>query len=370
MKRHLLLFLLFISASCDKNNLTSPIDNGFTGKNTIKLDSLKDQTISMNSQFGPYQIILKDAKSSIDSIVFLVKSSNWSLVDTNSVVLDKHQDPATLTIFPILGQIGQTQISLVVHDKGDSDSSSFVLSVIASDANKSYPTILNKLDQSALNAKQSELNQILGTKYIATIDDFGLLGHLGVLRRGQSSIIETNKAISVAKSVLLQLADFSNISDTSILSIQKATNYNSGPLNFSDWQITFRNQSYKSIEVWNTTILVLVSDNLVSLDWHHYKYIFIPQNDVTSKERTKKLLVGKDITYECWTPGKYTITDASIKTDSMSLCIFPLTKNRSLELRLTWKIPIYSLSNNDAGWYYFIDVLTGETVGVEQLFIC
>ncbi len=171
MKKYL-MFLILILASCDKNNLTPSMDDGSTTKGSIKIDSLRDQSISMNSQFGPYQIILKNSKSSIDNIVILVESSNCSLVDTSSIVLDKHQDLAMLTIFPILGRFGKTQISIEVFDQGECDSSSFLLSVNASDANKPYPTILNKLDQSALNAKRSELSQILGTKYLATMDDF------------------------------------------------------------------------------------------------------------------------------------------------------------------------------------------------------
>lgn len=365
------LFLVFIFASCEKNNPTSPIDNGSTVKNAIKIDGLKDQTISMNSQFGPYQIILKNAKSSIDNINFLVKSSNWRLVDNNSIVLDKHQDPATLTIYPIIGRTGTTNISLLVCDGSDCDTSNFVLTVIASDANKSYPTILNKLDQATLYAKQSELNDILGTKYSATIDDYGLLGRLvGLLKRGHSSITDPNAAVSVVKSALLKLSEFSNISDTSLLNVKQATNIDTSPQNFSDWRISFKNQSYEGIEVWNTSIFALVTDELVSLDWHHYKYIFIPQNDIISKERTKKLLVGYEIRYECWGPKKFTITGASIRTDNMTLCVFPLTKADSLELRVAWKIPIYSGSNIYPDWYFFIDILTGEIIEMFVTFVC
>ncbi len=196
------------------------------------------------------------------------------------------------------------------------------------------------------------------------------LGHLGLLQRGRSSITDPNNAISVAKGVLLQLSSFSNVSDSSVLQVQEATNYNPTPLNISDWTVTFKNQILNGIEVWNTDILVLINDNTVLLDWHHYKYAFIPDHDLISKERAKKLLVGKDIIYDCWTPGKFTVTDASIKTESMSLCVFPLVKGDSLELRIAWKIPIFSFSNIYPAWYYFIDVLSGETVRVEQLSIC
>ena len=339
-------------------------------ENTIKIESLKDQTISMNSQFGPYKILVSNVKSPLDSLEIFAASSNWELVDTNSIVLNKTKDEITLTILPSLGKFGVTKISLIVQDKESRDSASFNLAVIASNANASYPTILKKLDETERTIRQNELNQMLGTKYTATLDSFGLIGHLGMLSRGRSSITTADQAISVAKKVLLQFKDFTNVADTSLLTVHEATNYNPFPTNNSDWTVDFDNQSYNNLEVWRTKILLLINDLKTSMDWHHYKDIFIPKEDLLSKERARGELVGKEISYYCWGPTKFTMTEESINVDSLSLSIYPLRKNDIIEFRVVWKIPIYSYSRIYPSWYYFIDVLTGEIVGIEQLFIC
>jgi len=239
-----------------------------------------------------------------------------------------------------------------------------------SNVNASYPTVLKKLSATELAAKQNELTQFLGIKYTATLDSFGLLGHLSGFQRGLSNITTADQAISIAKNTLLHFKDFTNVSDTSLLTVYEATNYNPSPTNHSDWVVIFNNQSYKNLEVWRTEILVLISDNLISMDWHHYKDIFIPTEKLISKEGSKALLVGKEISYYCKIPSKFTITEASIYIDSLSLSVFPLTKKDEVELRVTWKVPIYKSLSKEPSWYYFIDVLSGEIVGTEELFIC
>ncbi len=238
-------------------------------------------------------------------------------------------------------------------------------------ANKSYPTILYKLSQPELDSLQVKFNQkILDTGYLAKLDSFGLLGHYGVLSRGQSNISDPTQAISLAKTALLRLSDFSNILDTSALYIKEATNYNPTPTNFSDWRIIFKNQSYNGMEVWDTQIMAIVADNFILLDGHYYNNIFIPKQDVISKEQVKRNLLGTEIQYFGWTPETFTITDSTIDLETMEQCIYPLIKVSSIELRVVWKVPISPAPGNPAMWYYFIDVLTGEKIALEQLFIC
>ena len=153
-----------------------------------------------------------------------------------------------------------------------------ISSPLDSNANKSYPTIMYKLSQAELDSLQVKLNQqILGTGYLAKIDSFGLLGHFGVLSRGKSNISDPNQAISLAKIALLRLSDFSNTLDTATLSIEESTNYNPTPMNFTDWRITFNNQYYNGMEVWDTQILTIIANDFILIDGHHYNNIFIPK---------------------------------------------------------------------------------------------
>jgi hypothetical protein len=123
------------------------------------------------------------------------------------------------------------------------------------------------------------------------------------------------------------------------------------------------------LQVWNTRIDVIVADQFILLyQQHHYKNITIPDLDVITKEQAKSKLVGTEIKYQCWGPSSYLITDSSFGVEPMERCIYPLLKTNSIELRVVWKVPI-SLSGF-VGWYYFIDVVTGEFVASEQLFRC
>jgi hypothetical protein len=230
-----------------------------------------------------------------------------------------------------------------------------------------YPTILTKLNQSELDSLNLILNQKLGTRYLAQLDSFGLLGdyHGGVAKPRGSTITNPAQAISLAKSAMLDLSQFTNVSDTSALVIRRAEV--NGATN--DWEIIFANQSYKGLEVWNTRIDAIVADQFILLyQQHHYKNIIIPQQNVISKERAKSKLIGTEIKYECWSASSYIISDSSINLETIEKCIYPLLKMNSIELHVVWKIPISLYSF--VGWYYFVDVLTGEIIASEQLFIC
>jgi hypothetical protein len=235
------------------------------------------------------------------------------------------------------------------------------------DANKSYPTILQKLDQSQLDSLKIILNQKLGTNYLAQLDSFGLLGYYygGVGRPRGSDITHPAQAISLAKTAMLHLSQFTNISDTSAIFVKRAEISSVT----KDWEIIFENQFYNGLEVWNTRIDAIVANNFILLyQQHHYKNIFIPQQDVIGKERAKSNLIGTEIHYMCWSPGTYVITDSSINLETMEQCIYPLIKINSIELHVVWKTPI--AWPGSIGWYYFVDVVTGEIVAVEQLFMC
>lgn len=237
------------------------------------------------------------------------------------------------------------------------------------DANILYPTTLYKLDKALYDSIKTAFQLTLGTSYYATLDSFGCIGHVGLLSRGPSAITDQSQAVAAAKNALIYLKEYSKISDTSVV-VSEATK-NSIPPNITDWTISFKNQIYEGFEVWDTQILTIISDNGVMIDGHHYKNIFIPHQNIISKEQAKKNLVGQTFEYQCWTPSSFTITDSTIKIDKIEQCIFPLSVDNKVELRVAWKVPIYpSAASNYPMWYYFVDVLSGATISVKQLFIC
>jgi hypothetical protein len=230
-----------------------------------------------------------------------------------------------------------------------------------------YPTILLKLDQFELDSVKLILSQKLGSKYLAQIDSFGLLDyyHGGVGKPRGSTISNPSDAISLAKMATVDLSQFTNVFDTSALIVRRAQI--NGVTN--DWEIIFANQSYKGMEVLNTRIDAIVADQFILLyQEHHYKNITIPRQNVITKEHAKSELIGTEIEYQCWVPSSYVITDSSINLEGVDQCIYPLLKGNSLELHVVWKIPISP--GGSTMWYYFIDVVSGEIVASQQLFIC
>ncbi len=240
------------------------------------------------------------------------------------------------------------------------------LSSIAGEDYSSYPTTLRALSQPELDSLRHELDLKLGSQYLAVLDEYGLLGHYGLLTRGQSTISDPNQAISRAKAALMVLEKFSHVVDTSMIFVE-SVNRASDPIH-SDWVITFQNQVYENVEVRETRVFAIVADNFVLLDGHHYANIYIPRTNIISKQQAKDSLIGKEIQYYCWSPGRYVITDSSIVVDSVQCCVFPLVKRGSIELRVAWKVPVGA--GGQPQWYFFIDMITGEIVATEQLFFC
>jgi hypothetical protein len=234
--------------------------------------------------------------------------------------------------------------------------------------NNEYPTTLYVLSQAERDSLQIILNQQLGTEYHAKIDSFGLLQWNGILMRGTSTISDPVHAISLAKKALVRLNDFSNVMDTSTLHVRDAS-HTSAP-GISDWYISFQAQHFKNMEVFGTDIYAIVADNFILLDGHYYKNIFIPTQNLLSKEQAKNKLVGTTIYFDCWTPSTFKITDSTINIDSMKLCVYPLQTPGKIELRVAWQIPVSHSVYWSPQWFYFIDVLTGEIIGSRQLFIC
>ena len=69
-----------------------------------------------------------------------------------------------------------------------------------SNVDRYYPTTLHALSPPELDSLQIKFNnKLLGTKYLAVLDSFGLLGFHRGLSRGNSSISDPAQAIALAK---------------------------------------------------------------------------------------------------------------------------------------------------------------------------
>jgi len=241
-------------------------------------------------------------------------------------------------------------------------------------SNIDYPTILYHLTESELNELQSGLDSLLDSKYKAKLDKYGLIGPAGLLSRGSSSITDMNSAISKAKSAVTVFTKFTNVSDTSMLIVSEATNHHGCDL-FNDWIVLFKNQVYDDIEVLNTDIMVLITDNIVQIDGHHYSEIVIPEKNLISSEDAEESVIGAELLYYGWADlDTFFVIEDVIHVDNASeeasIKIITFEQSDSLELRVCWRIPIFGFGGIYPNFYVFVDILSGEIITYWALFVC
>ena len=246
------------------------------------------------------------------------------------------------------------------------------------DSNNFYATTFTKLDQIKLDSLNNKLIEKLGTNSYAQIDSFGFTSHhqntgniydeYGNILTG-SNIDNTTQAVSLAKSTIFKLNNFTNVIDTLELSVKTVERdlYN-------DWKIEFKNQIFKNLEVLNTEIEVKITINdfviINGSNPRHYKNIIIPTNEKITKNKAKEILVGTEIEFICQQKIKFLITDESIQLEDIEKCIYPFQEKNTITLHTVWKVPVYYDSKTLLGWYYYIDEISGKIINYEQLFYC
>ena len=239
--------------------------------------------------------------------------------------------------------------------------------------NIDYPSILTPLAETELIELELKLDSLSNSQYKASLDEYGLIGTAGILSRGSSSIISTDVAISEAKTAIARFTEFINVTDTSQLIISKATNQHSNDL-FHDWIVSFQNQSYDNIEVLNTEIMVLITDNIVQILGHHYTDIVIPNDDMFSLEDAEKSVIGLELTYYGYADiDTFIVDENSIHINNASeettMKILPFERDDNIEMRVCWRIPIFGGSIYPE-FYIFIDTASGDMITYKTLFIC
>lgn len=115
-------------------------------------------------------------------------------------------------------------------------------------------------------------------------------------------------------------------------------------------------------------MVVLIHQEVVQMYGHTYKNVFIPIHDLVVKDRAIKSLLGYEFEYDCWIRKKFIISIENVFMDDINMVIYPNKTDNSIELRVAWKIPIGY--GPDPRWNFYIDVLTGEIIYINQLFIC
>lgn len=239
-------------------------------------------------------------------------------------------------------------------------------------SNIDYPTTLTPLSGTELNELELKLDSLSNSQYKVALDEYGFIGSAGTLNRGSSSISNADIAIVEAKDAIARFTEFINVTDTSQLIISEATNQHGTDL-FNDWIVSFQNQSYDNIEVLNTGIMVLITDNIIQITGHHYTDIVIPEDDLVSLEDAEESVIGLELTYYGWADiDTFVVDENALHVDNANeeatIKIFPFDNDDNIELRVCWRIPIF-WGSLYPGFYIFVDILSKEMITYQTLFI-
>jgi len=231
-----------------------------------------------------------------------------------------------------------------------------------------YPTILYPISEEKAQQLQNEFDSLNNFKVCSKIDKYGFIGNDHYDRVYQNIAISKDSAFALAVNTLLKNSKYVYVKDSASLI---SGNYNILQVNpeGTRWKIVFGPQVYNNFELPFTWIYIWIYGNEpYAIAGHWYSDIYIPSKYKIDKVKAKQKVIGEKIIWygTGGNPQELIVTDESIG-DSISKAIYPVEKENSIELRVTWKIPIKFLSN-DAGWHIYLDVMTGEIVNIIQEF--
>jgi hypothetical protein len=102
----------------------------------------------------------------------------------------------------------------------------------------------------------------------------------------------------------------------------------------------------------------LYGDGVYSILDSWYKDIYIPPIEKVEEDNIKPRLIGEKIIWYTTAghPVEFIITSESI-IENYTKLIFPIKKENSIELRISWEVQIRS---GILGWYLYLDTTTNE----------
>lgn len=232
-----------------------------------------------------------------------------------------------------------------------------------------YPTILYPLSEEKIQQLQNEFDTLNDYKICSKINKYGFIGNDRYNRVYQNVPIDRDSALILAINTLLKNSKYVNIKDSATL-ISNGYNIIQGNAESTRWKIIFGPQIYNGFELPFTWLHIWIYGNEpYAITGHWYSNIYIPSKYKIDTEKAKEKVAGQKIIWYdiAGNPQEYIVTDESISAD-ISKTIYPVEKGSSIELRVTWKIPIKFFSN-DVGWHIYLDVMDGEIVNIVQEFV-
>lgn len=236
------------------------------------------------------------------------------------------------------------------------------------DDDPNYPTVLKPLFAGTIRQLQNDFDNLNDHKICSIIDSYGFIGEDTYHRIYQNFPIQADSALTLAVNTLLKNAKYVNVKDkVSLLS----GGYKIIQVNpeGTKWKIMFGPQLYNGIELPFIRIYVWIYGNEVyAISGHWYSDIYVPANFKIDQERAKRIITGEKIRWcdSGGNPHDFIVTAESVGAE-ISTAIYPVETANSIELRVTWKIPVFFLGT-DVGWHIYLDAMQGKIVKIVQEF--
>jgi len=231
-----------------------------------------------------------------------------------------------------------------------------------------YPTILYSLSSQQLQLLQDEFDVLNDYKICTKLNKYGFTADLEYNFPPNPRIkLTENEALQIATSTLIKNKKYTNVADRLDL-LTSVYKINSLETDDTKWRIIFGPQQYKECVVQNTLIFVwLHGDGVYGISGFWYPEIYIPIINNVDIDEAKEKIIGEKIIWHGFggEPHEFIVSDNSI-ADSVVKSIFPLEKEESIELRVTWKIPI--IFGSFIGWHIYLDTMTREIIQITQEF--
>lgn len=234
---------------------------------------------------------------------------------------------------------------------------------------ENYPTTLYSVSFDELQLMQNEFDLLNESKILTKLNSFGFTGKFDYTRQHTNPGIKINKtnAIKTAVSCLIKNNKFTNVKDSKVLmsSLTYSRDINDDS---TCWKFRFGPQFYSKHEILYSLINVFVcGDGVYRIIGFWYPDIYIPTYVNFDIEKAKNVVIGEKIIWHGigGEPYEFVVSEASIP-ENIVRSIFPIASNDSIELRITWKIPI--LFGSFIGWHIYLDTMTGEIIKIIQEF--
>ncbi|MBO6792487.1 MAG: hypothetical protein JJ895_01160 [Balneolaceae bacterium] len=252
-----------------------------------------------------------------------------------------------------------------------------------------YPITIDPLPLLTLDDLNREYHQLNNGTLCSTLNEFGYTGFSRILFPNDINpcadrvpdkieLANPEPLIRLAKQSILFNAKFTNVTDSSSLQIKELVplygcticegpETNSVPL---EWKIIFQNQSYQSISVSESEIIVFVDSKGVNRIWGNwYEEIYAPGLLDVGYIEARETVIGEEVSLVELTEQDSVlfITNEMVgQPDNFEIVPYK-NKNNQLELRKAWIVPISYKNQHYAGINAYVDAVDGVLLNYKAI---